>query len=273
MESLKQVLGIWVANAPIHPMSRSAPVLQAMLAGNKVNNTEQRAVWHMMLRKTDVSGLTLDGDDIGAAIADCRSRMTARINTSQARRSISTTCPSRPAGCRSCWCCHHSKASASMAAGRARPALPRLDCARGLGRAQRQPADLHSAVCADGRAAAALGHCRPHVRRARRVAGPAAGWPAAHQHRLQRAVCRHLGFVGGHRRHRGHGGPALAAAPGLLHARLAGLAGRRRHPGHPDPAVDQHDHLRRHDQHLGGSALRGRRDPGPAAHRVRQGGW
>ncbi|MBZ9611098.1 glucose-6-phosphate isomerase [Rheinheimera maricola] len=54
--------------------------LQAMLDGAKINHTEQRSVWHMMLRKNDVSGLTLDGEDIGAAIADCRSKMTALVN-------------------------------------------------------------------------------------------------------------------------------------------------------------------------------------------------
>ncbi|NRQ40973.1 glucose-6-phosphate isomerase [Rheinheimera sp. YQF-2] len=70
----------WQALQQLAGASKIQPVLQAMLAGNKVNNTEQRAVWHMMLRKTDVSGLALDGDDIGAAIADCRQRMTALVS-------------------------------------------------------------------------------------------------------------------------------------------------------------------------------------------------
>lgn len=69
----------WQALQQLAVQSQIKPVLQAMLAGDKINNTEQRTVWHMMLRKTDVSGLTLDGENIGAAIADCRARMTALV--------------------------------------------------------------------------------------------------------------------------------------------------------------------------------------------------
>ena len=70
----------WQALQQLASQSPLKASLQAMLAGEKINNTEQRSVWHMMLRKTDVSGLTLDGEDIGAAIADCRSRMTALVS-------------------------------------------------------------------------------------------------------------------------------------------------------------------------------------------------
>jgi glucose-6-phosphate isomerase len=69
----------WQALQQLAEQSQIKPVLSAMLAGEKINNTEQRSVWHMMLRKSDVSNLTLDGEDIGRAIADCRQRMTALV--------------------------------------------------------------------------------------------------------------------------------------------------------------------------------------------------
>lgn len=70
----------WQALQQLAAQSNINAVLQAMLAGDKINNTEQRTVWHTMLRKTDVAGLKLDGEDIGAAIAGCRARMTALVN-------------------------------------------------------------------------------------------------------------------------------------------------------------------------------------------------
>jgi glucose-6-phosphate isomerase len=70
----------WQALQQLAAQSNINAVLQAMLAGDKINNTEQRTVWHTMLRKTDVAGLKLDGEDIGAAIADCRARMTALVS-------------------------------------------------------------------------------------------------------------------------------------------------------------------------------------------------
>ena len=70
----------WQALQQLAAQSNINAVLQAMLAGDKINNTEQRTVWHTMLRKTDVAGLELDGEDIGAAIADCRARMTALVS-------------------------------------------------------------------------------------------------------------------------------------------------------------------------------------------------
>ena len=69
----------WQALQQLAEQSQIKPVLAAMLAGDKINNTEQRSVWHMMLRRRDVSGLTLDGENIGAAIADCREKMTALV--------------------------------------------------------------------------------------------------------------------------------------------------------------------------------------------------
>ena len=89
--------------------------------------------------------------------------------------------------------------------------------------------------------------------------------PAAYQPWRIRHVRRSFGLVGGHGRHHRHGrhpglqGPELRPAVGAGHHR------RRRHAGHPDSAVDQHDHLRRHDEYLCRAPLRGRRHSGPVA--------
>ena len=69
----------WQALQQLAAQSQLQQQLQAMLAGTKINHTEQRAVWHMMLRKSDVSGLTLDGEDIGSQILSCRQKMTALV--------------------------------------------------------------------------------------------------------------------------------------------------------------------------------------------------
>ena len=128
------------------------------------------------------------------------------------------------------------------------------------------PADLHPAVRAAGRIAAALGHCRPHVHRAVGLAGTAARRPAAHQHRQLRAVRGHLGFVGRDGGDRRHGGAALAAKARLPDARFAGLAGGRRHAGHPDPAEREHDRVRLAHQQLDRQAVHRRHHPRPVAH-------
>lgn len=69
----------WQALQQLAAQSNIKAVLQTMLAGGKINNTEQRAVWHTMLRKTDVTGLELEGENISTAITDCRSKMTALV--------------------------------------------------------------------------------------------------------------------------------------------------------------------------------------------------
>lgn len=69
----------WQALQQLAKSSEIESRLNAMLAGEKINYTEQRSVWHMMLRKTDVSGLTLDSADIGAEISACRAKMTKLI--------------------------------------------------------------------------------------------------------------------------------------------------------------------------------------------------
>jgi glucose-6-phosphate isomerase len=62
----------WQALLKLAEQSQIKPRLNAMLAGEKVNQTEQRSVGHMLLRKTDVSGLELDSEDVGTDIAAFR---------------------------------------------------------------------------------------------------------------------------------------------------------------------------------------------------------
>lgn len=68
-----QTLQQLAAQSPIRQLT------QQMQAGAAINNTEQRAVWHTRLRQQDLTNLKLDGEDIGAAILDCRQKMAALI--------------------------------------------------------------------------------------------------------------------------------------------------------------------------------------------------
>ncbi|MDX3774413.1 glucose-6-phosphate isomerase [Chromatiaceae bacterium AAb-1] len=70
----------WQALLKLAEQSRIKPLLQQMLSGEKINNTEQRTVWHMLLRSADYSKITLDGENIGAEIQACRDKMTALVN-------------------------------------------------------------------------------------------------------------------------------------------------------------------------------------------------
>lgn len=70
----------WQALQQLAANSTISQTLQSMLRGEAVNNTEQRSVWHMMLRKADVSSLTLNGEDIGSAITQCRQKMAALVD-------------------------------------------------------------------------------------------------------------------------------------------------------------------------------------------------
>ena len=127
---------------------------------------------------------------------------------------------------------------------RLRRAVPVVHRRDAVGRAQRQPADRRAAVHPARRTAAAQRHGRPHVRRDGGLAVAPARRAAAHQHRVLRAFRRDLGFIGRHRRDRGHRRAAVAAPAQVPDAAGAGHAGGRRHARHPDPAVDQHDRLR-----------------------------
>tara|TARA_R110002126_G_scaffold16527_16_gene66026 strand:- start:9275 stop:10906 length:1632 start_codon:yes stop_codon:yes gene_type:complete len=71
----------WQALQQLASNSNISPLLEQMQHGVAINNTEQRAVWHTRLRQQDVSGLTLDGEDIGQHITECRARMAALIDT------------------------------------------------------------------------------------------------------------------------------------------------------------------------------------------------
>ncbi|MDX1538917.1 glucose-6-phosphate isomerase [Arsukibacterium sp.] len=71
----------WQALQQLAVDSDISKLRKQMLEGAAINNTEQRAVWHTRLRQQDVSGLMLDGEDIGQQISDCRARMAALIDT------------------------------------------------------------------------------------------------------------------------------------------------------------------------------------------------
>ena len=70
----------WQALQQLAAQSDINKVLTQMLAGDAINNTEHRSVWHMMLRKADVSQLQLNGDAVGEEILACRRQMTALVN-------------------------------------------------------------------------------------------------------------------------------------------------------------------------------------------------
>ena len=76
------------------------------------------------------------------------------------------------------------------------------------------------------------------------------------------------GIVRRYGRHHRHGCAARFQIARLQRKTGARHHCRRRDAGHPDSAIDQHDHLRRHDQHLGRQAVRGRRGAWPVAHRA-----
>lgn len=69
----------WQALLQLAEQSQIRPLLQQMLAGEKINNTEQRSVWHTMLRVANPGKLTLDGETIGQDILDCRKKMSDLI--------------------------------------------------------------------------------------------------------------------------------------------------------------------------------------------------
>lgn len=79
-ESSWQTLQQLAAQSPIKQLC------QQMQAGAAINNTEQRAVWHSRLRQQNLSDLKLDGQDIGAAISDCREKMATLIDQLHSQR-------------------------------------------------------------------------------------------------------------------------------------------------------------------------------------------
>lgn len=70
----------WQALQQLAAQSNIRQLCQQMQAGATINNTEQRAVWHTRLRQQELSQLSLEGEDIGAAIKACRTQMAALID-------------------------------------------------------------------------------------------------------------------------------------------------------------------------------------------------
>lgn len=69
----------WQTLQQLAAQSTIRQLSQQMQAGAAINNTEQRAVWHTRLRQQNLTHLQLDGEDIGAAIQNCRQKMAALI--------------------------------------------------------------------------------------------------------------------------------------------------------------------------------------------------
>lgn len=75
----------WQTLQQLAAQSSIRQLTQQMLSGAAINNTEQRAVWHTRLRQQNLAGLQLDGEDIGAAISQCRQKMAELIDQLHAK--------------------------------------------------------------------------------------------------------------------------------------------------------------------------------------------
>ncbi|WP_423185609.1 glucose-6-phosphate isomerase [Alishewanella sp. d11] len=75
----------WQTLQQLAAQSPIKQLCQQMQAGAAINNTEQRAVWHSRLRQQHFAELKLDGQDIGAAITECRQKMAALIEQLHAK--------------------------------------------------------------------------------------------------------------------------------------------------------------------------------------------
>ena len=71
--------GIWQKLLELAKQSQIQSKTQQMLNGDKINNTEQRAVWHMALRADTKTPLVLDGVDLQPEIQACHAQMAELI--------------------------------------------------------------------------------------------------------------------------------------------------------------------------------------------------
>lgn len=71
--------GIWQQLLEMATQSPLAAKRAAMFAGDKINNTEDRSVWHVALRAPADQPLQLNGEDLQAQIAACRAQMYALV--------------------------------------------------------------------------------------------------------------------------------------------------------------------------------------------------
>lgn len=70
---------IWAQLLALASQSPLAQKRQAMFRGERLNNTEDRSVWHVALRADANTALSLDGEDIQQQIQACRRQMYALI--------------------------------------------------------------------------------------------------------------------------------------------------------------------------------------------------
>jgi len=78
--------GIWQQLLDMATQSPLAAKRAAMFAGDKINNTEHRSVWHVALRAPSDQPLPLDGEDLQAQIAACRAQMYALVEQLNSRQ-------------------------------------------------------------------------------------------------------------------------------------------------------------------------------------------
>lgn len=78
--------GIWQQLLDLATQSPLAAKRAAMFAGDKINNTEGRSVWHVALRAPANKSLQLDGEDLQAQIAACRAQMYALVEQLNSRQ-------------------------------------------------------------------------------------------------------------------------------------------------------------------------------------------
>ena len=83
--------GIWDQLLALAASSDLDTKRAAMFAGARINNTEDRSVWHVALRSDLTTPLTLDGQDITAEIRACREAMYALINQLNTQQYIGYT--------------------------------------------------------------------------------------------------------------------------------------------------------------------------------------
>lgn len=81
----------WTLLQDLAEQSSIKSTLARMLAGDKINITEQRAVWHMLLRKKDLTALTPEQSAVADEIRNCRNKMAQLVNQLHAKEYLGYT--------------------------------------------------------------------------------------------------------------------------------------------------------------------------------------
>ncbi|WNO60561.1 glucose-6-phosphate isomerase [Rheinheimera sp. MMS21-TC3] len=81
----------WALLQDLAQQSSIKSTLARMLTGDKINITEQRAVWHMLLRKKDLTALTPEQSVVANDILDCRNKMAQLVKQLHAKEYLGYT--------------------------------------------------------------------------------------------------------------------------------------------------------------------------------------